>query len=91
MAEPVLGLDPGRLPVADARVVDHRVEAAQLVGLPGYLPHARDHGQVTDDHVRRGGQRGAGVGRPGLVARVQGHLVPAVGEQAAGHQAETVG
>ena len=91
VAEAVGGLDPVRLAVPDTRVVDHRVVPAQLVGLAGHLPHARDAGQVTHDHVRRGGQRRAGVAGPGVVAGVQGDLMPVAGEQFAGHQAEAVG
>ena len=91
VAEPVRGLDPVRLPVADPGVVDDRVVPAQRVGLPGDLVHALDGGQVTDHHMRGGGQRGPGVAGPGLVAGVQGDLVPVAGQQLARHQAEAVG
>ncbi len=36
----ILGLDPPGLPIADPGVVDHRVEAAQAIDLPGDLARA---------------------------------------------------
>ncbi len=89
-AQVVGSLHAARLPVADAGIVDDRVEPAQVAHLECDLPHPRDGGQVTGDHLFRAGQRRAGVRRTGAVARVLHDLVPVGGQHLPGHQAEAV-
>jgi hypothetical protein len=91
VAQAVWGGYPPRLPVADARVVDDRVERARGPGLPGQLGCLADDGQVAHEHSRRARRARLGVAGPGLAARVQDDLVALADQQARGHLAEPVG
>jgi Transposase IS116/IS110/IS902 family len=91
VAEPVGGRYLAGLAVADAGVVDYRVEPAGVVGLPRHRPHLVDAGQVARQHPSGAGRGGPGIGHPHLVPGVQHDLVPLADEQLRGNQAEPVG
>lgn len=80
-----------RFTVTDTDVVDDRIVAAQFVGLRCDAAHLLYAGEVADDD-RLGLRQGAfRVGGAGVVAGVQGYLVPVLGQELPCEQAEAVG
>ncbi len=79
-----------RLAVADTRVMDDHVEAAQRVDLVGDRTRLAGAAEVTDRDVRHTRGRGPQVGRPAGVAGVTGDLMTGLDEQPRRGQAEAV-
>jgi hypothetical protein len=88
---PVGGLDPLRLAVADARVVDDGVHPAEGVDLIGHADGLRRAREVADRDAGRLRADVAEVGRSGLAARVEHDLVPVVEQHARRREPEPVG
>ena len=91
LAQAVLGLDAVRLAVADANIVDHRVEASAPVCLIGDVAHGGNGRKIAGENGRGLRQRGSGCVGPRRVAGMQGDRVALFGQQAPRHQAEPVG
>ncbi len=91
LGQAVFGHDAPRLPVADACIVDHRIEGAERVDLFRDFAGLSDTRQIADDdrlRLRNGGQRFL---TPRLVAGVQNCAVALLDQELCGHAAESVG
>jgi hypothetical protein len=84
-------VDASGLAIADAGVVDHRIEAAQRIDLVGDAPGLLNHGHVSKDRVR--GARSCVQGGLGAcaIAAMQDHLVTLLDQNRGRHQSKTVG
>jgi hypothetical protein len=84
------GGDLAILAVADAGVVDDRVEAAERVDLVGDRPGLSRATEVADSRIGHAGRRVPQVSRAADVTRVPDDLVPLAQEQRHGGQAQAI-
>ena len=69
------GLDPPRLAIADAGIVDYGVEATELVDLVGNGPGPGDGREVASHGPLGAGRGRKGVAAPTVVSPVQDDLM----------------
>src|ERR1700757_1119350 len=76
------------LAITDARIVDYRVEAAELVDLVGNCPCPSDGREVSGNNSPGAGCRREGVATSPIVSSVQYDLMALVDQEAGRHEAE---
>src|SRR5437016_5156628 len=87
----VLGFASLRVSIPDSRVVNHRVERAELVYLFGHAASLGDAPQIAHDHTFRPWRGGKRLFSSFLVASVQEHAVPLFEEKVSRQASEAVG
>jgi hypothetical protein len=90
MRETVFSRNTLLLPIADAGVVDNRVESAKAVDLLGHVAGLRNTRQIADDHALRFRHGGKSLCAALLAARMKDYAVPLFDKELGRHLAETI-